>query len=208
MPTVLGSDNYTRANNASSWGTSSGGDVWTAATGNGTATIAIASNLGTVTSASGTQANLQYLGTKTIKDCDMRIKAKASTVSTSSFAIVLRGDGSAANYYRAFLGSDFEIQKSVASAFTTLASTAFSGSNNTYYWIRFSAFGNLLAAKIWQDGSTEPAAWTLSIADATFSSGQYGVRGAVPAGVTVSFFSVEVDSVPRNICDGSGGVFG
>lgn len=201
--TILGRDTYIRANNASSWGTSSGGDAWSAATNNGTATVSISSNTGVVTGVSTGSSNMQLLSTKTLSDCDLLTKVKLSAVPSASisFSVIARCDGSnTGNFYRALITTDFEIQKAIVGSGTTaLATTAFSVSANTFYWVRFRLIGTSLQAMIWQDGNAAPSAWMLSATDSAITTaGRYGLRGFANSGNTNTVALFEVND-PNNL---------
>ena len=61
---------------------------------------------------------------------------------------------------------------SPVSASATVTLTA-----NTAYWIRFRVQGNVLAARIWKDGTVEPTTWDVSVTDTSITGpGSAGIR--------------------------------
>lgn len=60
-------------------------------------------------------------------------------------------------------------------------------SPNTWYWMRFRANGNVLQAKMWADGTAEPAGWDIAYTDSTGTAnngaGWAGVGGYSTAGL-------------------------
>lgn len=61
----------------------------------------------------------------------------------------------------------------------------YSWTANTWYWMRYKVSGNTHQAKIWQDGSSEPASWNISRSDTSGTA--YNGSGIVAlAGYTAS----------------------
>lgn len=44
----------------------------------------------------------------------------------------------------------------------------------SWYWVKVSAIGTAIKAKMWADGTTEPASWDIEVTNATHASGQIG----------------------------------
>lgn len=78
---------------------------------------------------------------------------------------------------------------------TTLASSAFTVTVGSAYWIKAKISGSTLQAKIWLDGTGEPA-YTLSATDSTYASGGIGIVGQASANLKFDHFLAT---------DGSGG---
>jgi hypothetical protein len=55
-----------------------------------------------------------------------------------------------------------------------------SGAAGSAWWIRLRALGTAISVKFWRDGTAEPAAWTRTATDGTFSTGavSLGVAGS------------------------------
>lgn len=168
--TVLGKDTFQRANQAG-WGTASDGQTWAHA--RGAATWNIVSNEGAVNSNSGT-FNVFTLGSQTPKDAEILVRVTPAT-TINYFGLAARYADTTHFYYADINnGTTAEIGRENA-GFSTLASTAFSYSAGTAYWIRFRLVGTGLFMRVWADGSAEPSTWTVSATDATFTSGQFGI---------------------------------
>ena len=74
-------------------------------------------------------------------------------------------------------GANLDIQKHAGSGFTSLASATVTLTANTAYWIRFRVQGNVLAARIWKDGTVEPTTWDVSVTDTSITGpGSAGIR--------------------------------
>ena len=204
MPTTLSSDTFSRANQ-SGWGTASDGETWAHSV--GTTTLAISGNEGTATGTTG--ANLMLLGSNTALNAEALVRMSSSTGNDTP-GPVLRATGTTTYYNATLNGSLLVIRKDIAGTVTTLASVSFTMSAATFYWLRFRVVGSTLYAKAWQDGSAEPAAWTATATDtAITSAGQWGLRTVLNVGTDViSFDHFTVTTVPANISDGYGGVFG
>jgi CSLREA domain-containing protein len=73
----------------------------------------------------------------------------------------------------------------------TLQSSAGAG---TSWWIRLRALGTTISAKFWRDGTTEPAAWTVSATDSYWASGvpAAGVYSGSTSSPTTSFDNLDV----------------
>jgi prepilin-type N-terminal cleavage/methylation domain-containing protein len=70
------------------------------------------------------------------------------------------------------------IYKRSGAAETLLASAPITESNNIWYWLKVDVQGSTIKAKFWQDGTAEPASWTLQHTDSVspYPNGQIGVR--------------------------------
>lgn len=68
----------------------------------------------------------------------------------------------------------------------TITFTNYEWTNNTIYWARFRTVGNAIQAKVWPEGSEEPASWMLNTADNAFAggSGTYNGVGTFTANTT------------------------
>lgn len=60
---------------------------------------------------------------------------------------------------------------------STLVSGNKSISTGTWYRMRFRINGDTLKNKIWEDGTTEPSSWDVSVTDTNISSGKVGLGG-------------------------------
>lgn len=186
------SDTFTRADQ-SGLGTASDGETWNVIA--GSATLSIATNEGHLTNGAAS-AEILYLGTNTVADAEVLIRFKLSATA-AEFGIILRGDGTGANLYRTRQkNGTLNIRKTVASVNTDIAATSFTLTIATFYWMRFRVSGTNLYVKIWQDGSGEPASWTLTATDSSVAgAGRYGIY----ASPTVNTQTEDFDNYTVNI---------
>jgi hypothetical protein len=174
---LLDLDTFTRANNASNWGTASGGSVWSTAS--GSAVLSIASNEGHA--ATCTSATFMKLGSGSSVNAEALVRVRASDSNATSSGIVLRATGTT-TYYRARLSINnaslgIALIKVIAGTSTNLFTASFTQTANTYYWLRFRCVGSSLYAKVWADGSGEPASWTISGTDTSITAtGNFGLH--------------------------------
>src|SRR5207247_3812615 len=168
---IIDQDTFNRANQAG-WNPASGGSNWSQRV--GTLTISIVSLEG---SASGNvNPSIDLLGNGTATDGETTVRFSMSATS-DSFALLLRGSADGKNGYLARQsGGTFSLCKLVNGAVTSLFSVAFTLSASIFYTMRFRLIGTVLYGRIWQDGTAEPAQWTKTGSDATFTAaGQFGV---------------------------------
>lgn len=209
--TTLASDTFTRANNASNFGTASDGNSYTYA---GTTGVeSISSNEGVINSGSGGTDALALIGSGTAATVNILCRLAAAD-SVNAPGVVARY-ANINNYYRAGINNqNVVIDKFVGGAFTgSIGTAAFTYSANQYCWIRFVLVGTSLKVTIWLDGNSEPGSPTISITDSSLSAaGQYGVfayQGNNNANhfdhLTITDNSSGVTHL--RIMDGYGGVF-
>lgn len=187
--TILAVDTFIRANQ-SGFGTSSGGQVWTAPRGSGT--YSITSNEG-VNSTNGANFSVARLGSGTATSVEVLIRLKPAD-TTSNIGTVARYVDINNFYYGVLVGGVARIGKDVSGTFTTLASTSVTYTASNFYWLRFNLVSTTLRLKFWQDGSGEPSSWTVTTTDASLSSGGYGL-GSDATGNT-SFDGMTVTNAP------------
>jgi hypothetical protein len=189
---TLDADTFSRANNASNWGTASSGSTWS--TSLGTPTLTIASNEGHATNITA-QANMQ-LGSTTSANAEGLVRVKCNNTSSTRMGISLRQTASNTFYHGRLSANanNLVIGKVVSGTNTDLFTTAFTVTAGSLYWIRFRAIGTHLAAKVWADGSGEPASFTLSGTDSSITAaGGFGLTiNASSTGTTWDFDSFTV----------------
>lgn len=168
--TMLASDTFQRAN-ASSWETSSGGQVWSAPRGSGS--YSIVSDEG-VNSANGGSFSVARIGAGTATSTEVLVRLKPAD-TTSDIGVVARFQDANNFYYGILVNGTLAIGKNVAGTFTTFPGTTFSYSTANFYWLRFNLVGSTLKLKAWQDGTSEPSSWTVTETDSSLSSGGYGL---------------------------------
>lgn len=201
---ILASDTFIRANQ-SGWGTSSGGQVWTAPRGAGS--YSISSNEG-INSTNGGTFSVARIGSGTATGTEVLVRLKPADTTSNIGTIARFADAN--NFYYGVLVGHPRIGKNVAGTFTALGTDlSFSYTATNFYWLRFNLVGSTLKLRVWQDGISEPSTWNVTVTDASLSSGGYGL-GSDAAGST-SFDSLTVTdasaAVHLRIMDGYGGVF-
>jgi len=173
----LGYDTFTRANSSGTWSPATDSQTWSITTGTGT--LAVSSNEGTITSIGS--LNLIRLGSKNSADQEGIVRVSVNSTAFTAAGLCLRMTASNTTY-RIRLNSSssgtlgFAIVKTITGTTTTVASTTLVISINTPYWIRGAVIGTNLYGKIWQDGTVEPAAWTLVSTDSSITgAGGFGL---------------------------------
>lgn len=186
---IIASDTFIRANQ-SGFGTSSGGQVWS--TPRGTGTYSITANEG-VNSANGANFSVARIGSGTATSVEVLVRLKPAD-TTSNIGTIARFVDANNFYYGVLVSGVARIGKNVSGTFTTLASTSVTYTTSNFYWLRFNLVSTTLRLKFWQDGSSEPTAWTVTTTDASLSSGGYGL-GSDATGST-SFDTMTVTNAP------------
>jgi len=174
------------------WGTASDGQAW-GADANTNNKFSIMNNTGQQTNGNGTTYT-GILGT-TSTDAQIIFTGSMSNYTNSNLGGVLRftnGD----NWYKVHIdGGNLVIQKKVNGTTTILNSIVFTATAGTNYSLRFQIAGNMLQAKVWQTGQTEPANWMATVTDNTFSSGYCGLRMLTQSGITATYTSFAATSL-------------
>src|SRR5579871_1037587 len=178
-------DSFIRANQ-SGWGTASNGEPWTFS--GASATESITSDEGVISATGGADTFAQLGGS--VGDTLLVVCRIAFNQMTDIGGVQARWIASAGGTCYKFLYGGFGnvlLNKSLAGVNTGLASGSFTVTANTYYWFKLLCSGSSLFAKIWADGSAEPAAWTLTATDTSITSGGYGVLANTNSGTGISF---------------------
>ena len=191
--TILSTDTFVRADNGSSWGTSSGGETYS--TGRGTPVVSISSNEGLFHVSDATFA-IQRLGSQTPTNQEVLVRVKPGN-TTDNIGTIARYSSSSNFYYGVLNGGNLVIGKDVSGSFSTLSSAAFTYTNANFYWLRFNLVGTALKLRAWQDGNTEPGTWNVSTTDSSLTSGGYGL--ATDSANTSSFDSLTVTDAASGV---------
>lgn len=182
---ITATDTMVRAN-AGSWGTASNGQAWTT-TGHAS-TQSITSNEGIISATAGADT-FNQLGADVTSD--QVVTCRISVNQTTDVAGVQGRwtPGSGGTCYKFLYGgfSNILLNKSVAGANTTLASTAFTMTPGTFYWFKLLCSGSSVFGKIWADGTTEPVAYNLSATDTSVTAGGFSVLANSNSGTGISF---------------------
>lgn len=171
-------DTFTRVV-ASGWGTSTSGQLWTT-TGGAAADHSVT---GTRGQQALTNTGVARIGTFAMTTANYGVRVTAfPTVLTSGASLEeqvwLRSDGTDQNGYRSVLSYqttglvNIFIQKRIAGVTTTLTSASgFLGYDaTTQVGVDFRVWGNTLALKVWDQTGVEPAAFSLTTTDTTYTA--------------------------------------
>ena len=182
--TTVAQDTFQRANQ-SLWGTASDGHAW-AAEANSSTLFSINNNAGQL--AGGTGPHSAVLG-PVVTDSQVLFTGSVTTFSGANIGAVLRFTDTN-NWYKAYLdGTSLVVQKKVGGTNTNIGSAPFAATGATNYSLRFQDVGTTLNAKAWASNTTEPANWSITVTDSSFTSGNCGLRGQLGTGVTITYTS-------------------
>ncbi len=182
------SDSFQRPNQAG-WGTASDGDTWS---GSGSGTLSVASNQGQISNSSSS-STYETLGSTTIGNANGVVRFSVASRTDVAGIILHYEDGSDMDLARYDGNGNLAFMVKQAGSWSTVAQTAATVQAGTKYWLRFEIQGGNVFLKLWQDGSSEPSAWTLtSSTDANQVPGLAGLYGYANAAGPVGFDSFSV----------------
>lgn len=209
---VTAADTFDGRTVASGWGTSSGGQVWTTS-GGAASDYAVSSGLGRFTLTSINVSRRATLpGTVTGGEALAQFTIDIDPTGDDIETTIMFQYQDASNYIQASIywdrdGRPIELQfvRRVAGVVTQLGITHLKVSPTDAAfscWLKVRWFRNQMTMKVWPSAAAEPFAWSLSAVDATWSSGQVGIRAnlqplfsaGVPRLVTVDNFSLKAYS--------------
>lgn len=177
--TQLGWDSFTRANNGSSWGTADDGQSWAELITISGASPTITSNEGQLTGF--TAAIHMGLGSSTPNDLELLTRFEVSNIA-DVIGMFMRSQNNGTTFSEVRVtvstsGTKLNVIRVLSGANTTLKQVTITTIvASTFYWIRFRAIGLTYWAKIWQDGTAEPASWNINaITDTQTLTGQFGI---------------------------------
>ena len=201
---VIGNDTFIKPNNGSSWGNATDGQTWNENVGSGT--LSIASNEGVIVS-TGADTDVQ-LGSASATDVELLVRFSLNhllDVAGVQGRYSVSG-GNVTCYKFLFYSGQCHINKSVNGVNTNLTNAGSQITANAYYWLRFRIQGINLSGKYWQDGTTEPPAWTTTTTDSSITgAGGIALLGNTDTGST----GVHFDSfTATNLAGGAGGTGG
>src|SRR5260221_227262 len=197
--TTIAQDNFTRANNASSWGIGSDGSFGPNQSQTTYNTVgvsgfvyAISGNKCTVTGAAS--SGLALYGTAQPNTCDIYVTAMVSNAAQDAFGVTFSYSvGQTTNYIFTGLGLGlFYVQKIPGGTNYTYQSATIS--NNTLYTQHIQIVGNTLNMRYWLASQSEPTTWNLTTTSSDFTvPGQLGPHFSLGnAADVVSFTSFKV----------------
>ncbi|MFF0424137.1 NlpC/P60 family protein [Streptomyces sp. NPDC004520] len=176
------------------WGTAPGGGGWTTL-GGAASDYSVTPGAGVINLTTDYASRHASVRDGEITDVDVRSVAKFDKVPTGqacSYALSF-GYQDSHNNYRARLSFttagavELRVEKEVADAVTQLVpvvSLATGVAAGTNWTIRVRREGTRIQAKAWRTDTTEPAAWTAEVDDATFGKGRVGLRALANSGCT------------------------
>lgn len=181
IPTVTNTieDNFNRLGQTG-WGTSANLDgvpnvVWGMDGNGGLSYVTISNNTGVYAYPGATNViGVASAGSAVYNGGDALVRFSVSAVGHITPYVVLNACSDKSCYYGARMHSSqnlLELAKRVNGGTSILASTAFTPSANTAYWMRLDVTpgsgGATLRARIWADGTPEPSTWMVTATDAT-----------------------------------------
>ncbi|GAC1348621.1 MAG: hypothetical protein NVSMB27_17090 [Ktedonobacteraceae bacterium] len=179
--TTLADDTFQRANQLF-WGKATDGQLW-GADANNIDIFSIYDDRGQITHGQGAYAAI--LGPMAT-DAEVVFSGAISRFNHTSLGAVLRWQDTQ-NWYKATLdGAHLIISRKVAGITTRLGIMSFAVDAGTVYMLRFRAEGRELAVKAWPTGSSEPAAWLMTVQDTSLQAGYAGLHVVVRNSVTVT----------------------
>lgn len=130
------------------------------------------------------------------------------------WAIGLRSDATGNNVYESNVrmrpaangyAIELRVNKFVGNSFTLLSTVTLGTWERDVPWfVRFRVQGSTLSARAWEQGSPEPANWTITVTDTSIVSGNRvfarGFKGATAA-YRQFFGPIEVNAVPQTAAD-------
>lgn len=183
---VLAADAFGRTV-TNGWGNADTGGAWTVA--GTTANYGVGNGVGSMITAAGT-TRLATLGSVTATGTDLRVKVSADKVGDGGGMFLgAIGRKVGADEYRAKLRvfangtTSLYLTRLAGGAETTLQSLSIAGltvAANDQIQLRLQVTGTnptALRAKVWRDGTAEPAAWQVTASDATASLQVAGSTG-------------------------------
>lgn len=190
--TIQRADTFARANQTG-WGTASDGLVWTINSGDGQS---IASNEGII--GGSTASTFATLGAAlTGADGEALIRFALDSNSTNpTVGLILRWTDSSNHWLCRYNGAAnaFNLMVKVSGTYTSLTPTyAMTPNPNTFYWLRYRAQGTTHEFRVWQDGTSEPATWNVSLTNTSQNvAGKVGIYGfADGTGTKLDTYSVD-----------------
>lgn len=189
--TIYGQDTFIRANTTSpSWGTGTDGQAWNHAAGSATS-YNVQSNEGVIANTPGLWDQFTYGANFSITGTQ-EISVRVICDSTSEgFGVMLRPNSTSSTGYFAMYDGTLVTPGLViyrnSGGLTSLASSAFPVTATSAYWVKAKISSGTIQAKIWLDGTGEPA-YSLSASDSTYTSGGIGVIGNASANLKFDHF--------------------
>jgi hypothetical protein len=129
------------------------------------------------------------------KDVEILAKVRITSSYDHTGRVQLRcsgsGGGSEVGYFAGIqpVTNQIFIHKYTPTS-TGVGSASFSCSTNTWYWLRFRAYGNSLKCKAWASSSSEPGSWDVDETDSSITAGGWIGVGEYYNGCDFDWFGV------------------
>ncbi|HYT34829.1 MAG TPA: hypothetical protein VEL69_07320 [Ktedonobacteraceae bacterium] len=190
---ILSQDTFQRPDQLF-WGRASDGHLWGA--------DAITRNAFSIAGRTGEVANGHGAFDATIgqpiTDAEVEFSGSISQFAQSNIGAVLRW-ADTNDWYKSYIdGSNLVVLKRVAGMATRLGAFPFTAKAGVLYTMRFRIKGTALSAKVWQQGSIEPANWMITVTDDTFQSGYGGLRILLENGIVAKITSFKETAITAN----------
>jgi hypothetical protein len=115
---------------------------------------------------------------------------------SSTAGILLRWSNTANHWLARVAGGNLQVMVKVNGSYSTVFSAPFAMNTGLPYWMRFQAYRNQIAIKVWQDGTAEPSAWTTIVTSSAQNvAGMAGLYGYDAGGNGTRFDTFSVDAV-------------
>lgn len=172
VPTAFQTDNFSGRTIASGWGNATDLQPWV---GNGPfgSESSVSGGKGLLTASAGLPVfPAAALGSWLVKDSEVLYRVQLGDTTNDSYALFrTQVPNDLTNCYQVrFGGSALTIIKVVGGSASTLSTVAATTTGSNLYWVRSRIQGNVLSAKSWQDGSSEPAGWSVTATDSSFTN--------------------------------------
>jgi hypothetical protein len=193
---ALEEDTFVRADQ-SGFGTSSNGRAWTF-TGHGS-TNAIASHEGVIKANANNDTHGQLDASTTATDQVITCRIAVGDNGNDVAGIQARFTAASGTtcYKLLYYSNGLHINKAIAGSNSNLANSGtFTPTNNTYYWFKFYCQDTTLRGKVWQDGTSEPAAWQVTATDSSVASGGFAILASTSSTNGVSFDHFQAATMP------------
>lgn len=205
----------------STWGTADTGQTWNLGTSSSGFNVYVTDGHGVIASdtPAGTIAELETSAVPGTEDAEATWSAVYQDPpelldNSVEWAIGLRSSSLGNDVYESNLRMrpaangyvvEIRVNKFVGNVFTSLATATIGTWERDVPWhIRFRVQGSQLSVRAWEDGTAEPANWTLTVTDTSIVAGNRifarGFKG-VTAGYRQLFGPIEVNTVPLAAAD-------
>lgn len=205
----------------STWGTADTGQTWNLGTSSSGFNVYVTDGHGVIASdtPAGTIAELETSAVPGTEDAEATWSAVYQDPpelldNSVEWAIGLRSSSLGNDVYESNLRMrpaangyvvEIRVNKFVGNVFTSLATATIGTWERDVPWhIRFRVQGSQLSVRAWEDGTAEPANWTLTVTDTSIVTGDRifarGYKG-VTAGYRQLFGPIEVNTVPLGAAD-------